>query len=407
MKDTSAKSFTRFRSSMPLIGVFLVCLILSPYLAAQVSYTVTDVGRVNDLNDTVSGAAAINNGGAVVGQALLAGGPDRAFLWIRGTIFDLGAFGGPGGGSHAINQGRQVVGAADTANGFENAFLWEKGTMLPLGTLGGDSSEGNGINARGEIVGFAATTTPDPTFTIGPQENHAFLWAGGAMKDLGTLGGPNSIAIDISDHGLIVGWSQINFTLGAFGIPDLNAATWDNGAITLLHGLGGPITLAIAVNNQGVAVGQSFLADGSTFHAVMWQNGMLSDLKTLPDDFASLANGINSKGQVVGTSFSAAFSPRAFVWQNGAMTDLNTLIPAGSGWVLIAANGINDMGQIVGNGFLSGELHAFLLTPSFGGGRTGSEKTSSPISLSNTTRQWLIWGKSGLLKHKSGWFKSD
>jgi hypothetical protein len=89
------------------------------------------------------------------------------------------------------------------------------------------------------------------------------------------------------------------------------------------------------------------------------------------------------------------------------MTDLNTLIPADSGWILLSASHINDMGQIAGNGFLNGVLHAFLLIPSFGGGRTGSTKPSSAISLSETTRQWLIWGKSGLLKHKSGQFKSD
>jgi probable HAF family extracellular repeat protein len=403
MRNTSAISFTSCKSLITL----LLCLVISQQLAAQTSYTVTDVASVNDLLDVAAGAAGMNNAGAVVGQALLSSGPDRAFLWIRGTVLDLGTLGGPDSSSHAINSLGQVVGAADTAEDLEHAFLWNKGTMLDLGTLGGLSSEANSVNAQAEIVGFAATTTPDPTFTTGPQESHAFLWADGAMKDLFTLGGPNSIAIDINGRGQIVGWSQTDFNVGAFGIPDLHPATWTNGVITRLDDLGGAVSLAIAVNDQGVAVGQSFVAGNAAFHAVQWQNGNLNDLGTLAGDFASIANDINSQGQVVGASVSDTFSPRAFVWQNSVMTDLNTLIPADSGWILLSASHINDMGQIAGNGFLNGVLHAFLLTPSFDGGRTGSTKPSSAISLSETTRQWLIWGKSGLLKHKSGQFKSD
>jgi probable HAF family extracellular repeat protein len=215
------------------------------------------------------------------------------------------------------------------------------------------------------------------------------------MKDLMTLGGPNSIAIDISSSGQIVGWSQVDFNMSAIGIPELHAATWINSVITPLDGLGGPVSLAIAVNDQGVAVGQSLSADFSS-HAVMWQTGSLSDLGTLAGDVGSLASSINNEGEVVGVSFSDTFA-RAFVWKDGVMTDLNTLIPSSSGWVLVSANNVNDMGQIVGNGFLNGSLHAFLLTPSTGRGRTGSASTSPASSLSNIMRQWLMWGKSGLL----------
>ena len=41
------------------------------------------------------------------------------------------------------------------------------------------------------------------------------------------------------------------------------------------------------------------------------------------------------------------------------------MIPAGSGWALQSANGINDRGQIVGTGLHNGHTRAYLLTPVF------------------------------------------
>lgn len=406
MRHTSARGFIPCKSLITPTALFL-CLVTGQ-LIAQTSYTVTDIGVVDNSNDHVSGAAALNNGGVIVGQKTLPSGPDRAFLWRRGTVLDLGTLGGVESGSASINANGQVVGVADTAAGPEHAFSWEHGRMVDLLTLGGDSSEANHVNARGEIVGFSATSTLDPTQTTGPQESHAFfcdtaaICAAGGMKDLLTLGGPNSIAIGNNSKGVIVGWSQIDFNNGDFGLPDLHAVIWKDGDITLLEGLGGAITLAIGVNDQGTAVGQSFLAGNPTFHAVMWQPDRLTDLGTLPGDAASSANGINNHGEIVGTSFDGTFSPRAVVWWNRVITDLNTCIPADSGWILMNANGVNDAGQIAGNGFLNGSPHAFLLTPSAGGGRTGSFHPLPANALSDTARMWLIWGKSGLLRRTPG-----
>ena len=253
----------------------------------------------------------------VVGQALLPAGPDRPFLWIKGNIFDLGTFGGPNGGARSINARGDIVGKADTAAGppkQEHAFFWSEGVMHDLGTFGGYSSTANSINNRGWIVGAADTTIPDPTGTIGPTENHAFLrTVDGTLQDLGTLGGPNSHALSINDKGVIVGWSQVDFNIGAFGIPDLHPAMWVNGVLTRLPDLGGSVSLAIHVNNNGTAVGQSFVADDSAFFAVMWKNGVLTNLGALGTDVASSAGSINNRGQVAGMSFDANFSPRAFL----------------------------------------------------------------------------------------------
>jgi probable HAF family extracellular repeat protein len=85
----------------------------------------------------------------------------------------------------------------------------------------------------------------------------------------------------------------------------------------------------------------------------------MQDLGTLQGDFASVAIGINEKGEVVGASFAADFSARAFLWENGTMFDLNKLIPPNSGWQLQVASSINSRGEIVGYG----AIHGFLAIP--------------------------------------------
>ncbi|MCW3052237.1 MAG: hypothetical protein JWN14_1407, partial [Chthonomonadales bacterium] len=52
-----------------------------------------------------------------------------------------------------------------------------------------------------------------------------------------------------------------------------------------------------------------------------------------------------------------------FLYRNHKMVDLNSLLPADSGWVLTNANGINDRGQIVGSGIYQGKQRAYLLSP--------------------------------------------
>jgi hypothetical protein len=59
---------------------------------------------------------------------------------------------------------------------------------------------------------------------------------------------------------------------------------------------------------------------------------------------------------------------RALLRQNGVMTDLNTLIPSSSPLFLIEGFSINSRGQIAGFALQTstGEVHAFLATPSNG-----------------------------------------
>lgn len=341
-------------------------------------YSVADLGT---LGGTFSVAGANNNKGVVEGYSTLPGDTEtHAFLWRKGVMTDLGTLGGPNSIAETRpSESGQAGGRSDTTTPDPNGedfcgfgthliclpFLWQHGVMTPLPTLGGNNGRANSVNNRGQVVGRSETTTPDPT-CIPPQvfQSKPVLWEKGSIEELPTFpGDPRGGALDINDRGQATGFSGSCTTMS-------HALLWQGGTVTDLGSLGGPMfNLPQAINNQGQVVGVSDLPGDTTFHAFLWQNGVMTDLGTLAGDFASLGSSINSEGQVVGGSFDIDFNDRAFLWQNGVMTDLNTLIPAGSPLFLIQAYGNNDQGQIAGYALQisTGEVHAFLATPTHGG----------------------------------------
>lgn len=146
-----------------------------------------------------------NRGQAVVGVA--AGDGVVAGVWrVGGPVTRLGTLGRATSTGRAINERGDVAGASQTATGEEHAFRWRRGRMTDLGTLGGDRStpgapsEGlltDPLNERGHVTGTSETAT---------GEEHAFLWRGGEMTDLGTLGGARSMGMALNDRGQVVGW---------------------------------------------------------------------------------------------------------------------------------------------------------------------------------------------------------
>jgi probable HAF family extracellular repeat protein len=355
---------------------------------AQVSYTVTDLGDLN--NGNLGCAMAVNARGwteVMYGAEKdpLQVGPlvhGRAGMNIEGLKIDLGTLGGENSWTNynGINDFGQAVGLAETSVpdpdgedvcGFGThltclPFLWLNGKMHALPTLGGNNGEASAINNRGQVAGFAQTTVTDsgcPPYQI----TAGVIWDKGKVQALPTVGtDPDGVAFGINNQGQAVGYSG---TCTAAN----HAVLWEqNGTAVALPDLGVEGALATAINDQGQVIGQVASADGTTAYGALWQNGAITSLGTLQGDFSSLAEGINNQGQVVGsTQLSNGYWSHAFIWQNGVMTDLNTLFPANSNLYATMANSINERGQVSGmatvlSGPDAGKIHAFLATPANG-----------------------------------------
>jgi probable HAF family extracellular repeat protein len=116
--------------------------------------------------------------------------------------------------------------------------------MQDLGVLPGDIlSQAHRINNSGAVIGSST----------GANRTHAFLWnAASGMRDLGTLGGDFSDALDLNNNGDVVGTSTVAMGARAFhwssttGMQDLNALIPANSGVVL--------TSAIGINNAGLIV---------------------------------------------------------------------------------------------------------------------------------------------------------
>jgi probable HAF family extracellular repeat protein len=336
---------------------------------------ITDLGALPVNNNSAAGS--INSRGWSTGQSQsstidpVLGIPEfHAVLWKHGQIIDLGTLdSGTESLGIYVNDAGQVIGFS-TINtnpdpvgfiGFPtHTFIWQNGEKLDIGTLGGANAfpGASCSNQPKDLVVGGSTTTTTVNSGTGLPDADPFLWHKGKMIDLGTLGGTNGFAQCANHRHQVIGMSSLAANAAACDFPVFNspgpgchAFFWEEGVIKDLGTLGGNNSEAIWLNEAGDVVGSADLAGptGSQTHdAVLWRDGKIHDLGTVPGDPCSRGRGLNSRGQVVGTSSDCINALHAFVWEEGGpMLDLNTLIAPGSGFQLTNAFNINDRGEIL------------------------------------------------------------
>lgn len=168
--------------------------------------------------DGVASPTGMNDNGQIVGHCdyyFANSSINRAFLFGGGSIADLGLDPTLPSEALGINAGGQVVGAAASAHAYRRAFLFDAGTLIDLPTPGGASASAYAyaINASGQVAGTMRMA--------GARQWRAFLYSGGAMRDLGTMptldGRPvefDYFATAINSAGQVVGAASHTSGLG-------------------------------------------------------------------------------------------------------------------------------------------------------------------------------------------------
>ncbi|HYG33469.1 MAG TPA: hypothetical protein VEC99_01715 [Clostridia bacterium] len=329
---------------------------------ASEQYSVIDLGTLTDLSGrTEARVNAINKDGLIAGANVLTG--NYGALLYDASWINLGTLGGHESLAAGINDSKCVVGYSTTDSGSTHAFLWTPGgtdgvesnpQMKDLGTLGGPNSQAFAINRFGQVTGYSDTSSQSRA------QQHAFVYSGGNMTDIGQLldGLPNSFGYGINASGHVAGTAYDAGYSQPHGFFFNGSTAVDIGS---LNGLG---VTALALNDSDHIVGYFTTVDSKS-HAFLYTDGSMRDLGTLGGGY-SYALGLNNSNLIVGGSYVDPNNSqyRAFLWATNTMVDLNTMIDSsGAGWTLLEARAINDAGQIVGTGMYNGSLHAFLLNP--------------------------------------------
>ncbi len=312
-------------------------------------------------------ANSINDLGQVVGTSRITGDDDsHAFFYSGGVMQDIAPINSGNiraGTPLGLNNLGQVVSGVISGGAYYPAIYQPQNRRTTvLGSLGGslDNSGFTGvataINDSGVTVGYSY---------LNSLNRHAFVYQGGILTDLGSLGGYSG-ASAINSSGMIAGFSSQT----ANGVA--RAVVWQSGSIVDISN--GLESEANGINNGGQVVGDAQMSSGGQ-QAFLWSGGNNQYLGTLATGRNSEAYSINNQGDVVGTAdvisgFNYVTNPingtvttitnyqdHAFLFQNGSMIDLNSMISTNSGWQLYQAFGINNSDQIVGWGSLDGGEH--------------------------------------------------
>jgi probable HAF family extracellular repeat protein len=320
---------------------------------------------------------ALNDAGLVLGN-YNTGGVDEygssivhAFIWSQSAGYrDLGTL--PGGEFvwvSQLNSAGHACGAAESSNGLNHAVIWDGTTLRDLGTLGGPGSSAEALNNRDQVTGYADRA--DGSWA-------PFIWdAAGGMREI-PAGQEYAQPYGINEDGVVfmrdyfsggvLVWDPI---LGARTFPDPNPGV---GYFSMGWRLKGFFSTGEAVfDNMRMTGSIALVLDPVTG----WQPISLPGGSVL----GTGARGFSKAGYIVGHSPDETGTSHAFIWdQTNGIRVLPTL-----GGEYTDAWAVNDLGQVTGGSqTAAGEYHAFLWDATNGiqdlGNLGGADATGYMIS---------------------------
>jgi hypothetical protein len=194
-----------------------------------------------------------------------------------------------------------------------------------------------GANTFGSAINNAGEVIG---YTVITGMDQPFTWANGTLTWLDLSGGFSGQAFGINNNGQIVG--QIA------GLPSGSGVLWANSTVTNLGSMS-----PSGINSSGQVVGTSNvgsnLCSDPADNAVIWSGGVVSSLDS-STSVNSIATAVNDSGDAVGyvqSSLVSACASQAAFFSGGTTTILPQL-PGGDSSTVTIANAINNGGQIVG-----------------------------------------------------------
>ena len=242
-------------------------------------------------------------------------------------IIHIGA-GHPYSLAQAINNRGQVVGVMNFPDdeGRFHAYVWEDGVLLDLDPAAPGAPHALDINDHGHIVGVA---------DFGDGLGDGALWIDGQVHKLAAPVDAHCAAVAINDRDLIVGSCSFpSETVPVF---------WRNGVLERMAVPSSLYVNPIDVNEGGVVVGGVTRPDGTRFPFV-WVDGVLTDLNTISDRPFERVVGINRQGQIAGEGPGPDGRAQGLLWERGAATVMEP-VPGSASAI---PYGLNDRGQVVG-----------------------------------------------------------
>lgn len=243
-----------------------------------------------------------------------------------------------------LNGHGDLVGADNVIPG-RHAFLVNPKSYVGLdssGVLGTHTSFARGINNVGDIVGGY----------IGDDGNeHGFILRHGTLTTLDVpFSGSVGTQLDgINNSGIIIGvWVDGAFTAHGF--------VYANGNFAHLDYPGALDTAPLGINSRGDIVGNWDTDQSTVGHGFIFSGGKMFSVDepgAVPDGTA--ANGINDRGQIVGSFIGEDGNSHGFLAQGATFTTLDCAEGANT-----SAWGINSAGQIAGTCDVAGQRLGFI-----------------------------------------------